>query len=101
MNCFTAAASAAHLVENLLVAVKYAGNRKMIMAKSRLADAALNAADLSKAASHSVRKEARKLSNKIFGLVNRPGSPVSIQEVIGLRKKANALKDATITDCRR
>jgi hypothetical protein len=100
MNCFTAAVSVTRLVDNLLAAAKSAGNGKMAAAKSRLADAALNAADLSKAGSHSIRKEAKKLSVEVFSLVNRPGSPVSVQEIIGLRKKANALKDATIADCR-
>lgn len=101
MNCFTAAVSVTRLVDNLLAAAKLAGNGKMTAAKSSLADAALNAADLSKAGSYSVKKEAKKLSNEVFNLVNKPGSPVSVQEIISLRKKANALKDATISACRR
>lgn len=101
MNCFAAAVSVTRLMENLLAAAKSAGNGKVIAAKSRLADAALNAVDLSKAGSSLIKKEAKKLSTEVFSLVNKPGSPASVREIILLRKKANALKDATISSCRR
>lgn len=100
MNCFRAVSSAARLSDRLLSAAKAAATGKMVKEKSLLADAALDAADLSKSGPTNVRRAAIRLSTKVFSLVNSPGAGVSVQKVMELRGKAKLLGAMSMLACR-
>lgn len=97
-DCFNAGIHVTHLIGNLFQAAVAADGNKRVSARSLLADAALDARDLSKTGFGKVKKLARSISLQAAKLSRK--ADVGAKEIYALRQKARQVKTAAASACR-